>query len=391
MKLYVFNPDADMALGNNEENYMPPATVRLMTEDLALLPVWYASPGSAVLAASACNAAYLEEMKCLFPLSVELVTEPELTERPDAQVSPWGWNPALRKRLQRAGLPERKLPEKDELETWRRLSSREKAMEVMGVFASLRKDEYCGSSYRLSCLSACREFVEGHDACVLKAPWSGSGKGLNWCKGVFTQSVGGWCERVIREQGFVSGEPVCHKVEDFAMEFLSDGHGRVSFAGYSLFSTNKSGAYSGNVLMASEEIGRRIAGYVSPYALADIRERLCGMLSDIYGAAYAGCIGVDMMVCLLPDGRYAVHPCVEINMRMNMGVVSLLFQERFMAPESAGRFSIEYYPSNEELRERHEQDRTAYPLVVRDGKMLSGYLPLVPVTVKSRYRAYVRV
>ena len=26
MKLYVFNPDADMALGNNEENYMAPAT-----------------------------------------------------------------------------------------------------------------------------------------------------------------------------------------------------------------------------------------------------------------------------------------------------------------------------------------------------------------------------
>ena len=36
MKLYVFNPDADMALGNNEENYMAPATIRRMAEDLAL-------------------------------------------------------------------------------------------------------------------------------------------------------------------------------------------------------------------------------------------------------------------------------------------------------------------------------------------------------------------
>lgn len=42
MKLYVFNPDADMALGNNEENYMAPATIRRMAEDLALLPIWYA-------------------------------------------------------------------------------------------------------------------------------------------------------------------------------------------------------------------------------------------------------------------------------------------------------------------------------------------------------------
>ena len=44
MKLYVFNPDADMALGNNEENYMAPATIRRMAEDLALLPIWYARP-----------------------------------------------------------------------------------------------------------------------------------------------------------------------------------------------------------------------------------------------------------------------------------------------------------------------------------------------------------
>ena len=48
MKLYVFNPDTDMALANNEENYMAPASACRMAQDLALLPVWYAQPGSAV-------------------------------------------------------------------------------------------------------------------------------------------------------------------------------------------------------------------------------------------------------------------------------------------------------------------------------------------------------
>ena len=56
MKLYVFNPDTDMALANNEENYMAPASACRMAQDLALLPVWYAQPGSAVLAPSAYNA-----------------------------------------------------------------------------------------------------------------------------------------------------------------------------------------------------------------------------------------------------------------------------------------------------------------------------------------------
>ena len=75
MKLYVFNPDADMALGNNEENYMAPATIRRMAEDLALLPVWYARPGSGILAPSAYNADYLKRMQQLFRLDVHLVTE----------------------------------------------------------------------------------------------------------------------------------------------------------------------------------------------------------------------------------------------------------------------------------------------------------------------------
>ena len=53
--LYIFNPDHDLALASGNVNYMPPASARQMAADLALLPVWYASPESAVLAPSAYN------------------------------------------------------------------------------------------------------------------------------------------------------------------------------------------------------------------------------------------------------------------------------------------------------------------------------------------------
>ena len=46
---------------------------------------------------------------------------------------------------------------------------------------------------------------------------------------------------------------------------------------------------------------------------------------------------------------------------------------------------------NETLRARHEQDMHDYPLMVEQGRLASGYLPLVPVTGKSCYRAYVRI
>ena len=58
-----------------------------------------------------------------------------------------------------------------------------------------------------------------------------------------------------------------------------------------------------------------------------------------------------MMVCRSDkEDGYRVHPCVEINMRMNMGVVARLFYDRFVAPGSKGCFAVEYVPDNETLR-----------------------------------------
>ncbi len=391
MKLYIFNPDADMALGNNEENYMAPASIRRMAEDLALLPIWYAEPGSGVLAPSAYNADYLKQMQQLFSLPVQLVTEPELSDYAEAQVMPWGWNPAIRKRFLNGGILECKLPATARLAEYRELSSRKTSVDILDVFGGDDEEWSCGQSYYLSFLSSCEEFVKEFKSCVLKAPWSGSGKGLNWCHGIFTKSIEGWCERILREQGFVVGEPLYNKVEDFAMEFYSNGYGELLFVGYSLFTTNKTGAYNGNKLMSSSAIEKRIEKYVSLAVLVRLREKLCKMLVESYGTTYTGYLGVDMMVCLSGDSRYTIHPCVEINMRMNMGVVSCLFYENYMAPGSIGDLRIEYYPTNEELQEKHRQCLAAHPLVVKDGRLVSGYLPLVPVTRECRYRAYALV
>ncbi len=55
-----------------------------MAEDLALLPIWYAQPGSGVLA-FAYNADYLKQMQQLFRLDVRSVSEPELPDYADVR------------------------------------------------------------------------------------------------------------------------------------------------------------------------------------------------------------------------------------------------------------------------------------------------------------------
>ena len=311
-----------MALASGETNYMAPASARQMASDLALLPMWYAEAGSAVLAPSAYNADFLKTKSELLGMDVALLTEPEVADGKDRKFSPWGWDPALRKRLMTLGADQTELPSADYMNILREHSHRLQAVKLL---PGLRLNEYfCGESFYLSTLAECSAFVEGREACLLKAPLSGSGKGLNWCKGIFTTFISGWCARVAASQGGVVGEPIYNKVEDFAMEFYADGRGRVVFAGYSVFHTGGSGMYAGNDLLSDEKILQKLSAYVPQEEFIRLRTRLEEELSALFGGFYHGYLGVDMMICHFPDEApvYRIHPCVEINLRMNMGVVN---------------------------------------------------------------------
>lgn len=395
MKLYVFNPDTDMALADNEENYMAPASARRMAQDLALLPVWYAQPGSAVLAPSAYNADYLQKMKQLFPLSVQLVTEPELPDYADSQVLPWGWNPSFRKRMLKGGILERRLPTLDDLAECRSLASRGFTVALFALFEFNKPIACtCGSHHLIEgegeiSVEIGKRFEDGY---VFKSLWSGSGNGLRWGKGTLTKATANWCNRELAKHGAVLVEPIYNKVEDFAMEFYSDGQGKLVFTGYSRFTTDAKGRYRGNILVSDAEVEQGLQEYVLLESVVRIRERLQKGLEGIYEGRYTGPVGVDMMVCRL-DGEipYGIHPHVEVNLRMTMGIVAHHLYDNFVASGSKGIFNVDNYPSAEALRAQHEQDMRDYPLVVENGRIISGYLSLVPITPQSKYRAYMRV
>lgn len=398
MKLYVFNPDTDMALASNEENYMAPASARRMAQDLALLPVWYAQPGSAVLAPSAYNAAYLQKMKSMFPLSVQLVTEPELPDYAESQVVPWGWNPAFRKRMLKGGIAKHKLITEAELRECRMLSSRSYGMALAVTFELNKALKcVCGRHFQITGEGEdefhAPDMVDGFkDGYLFKSVWSGSGKGLRWCRHGLTKSTADWCSRELAKYGVLILEPIYKKVGDFAMEFYSNGRGKVSFSGYSRFFTDEKGVYRGNKLVSNAEVEQWILQYIPLEAFVGIREYLQTIIEGIYGRYYSGPIGIDMMICPDQGGYpYAIYPHVEVNVRMTMGMVARQLYDNFVAPGSKGVFNVDNYPSAEALRAQHEQDMKDYPLVVEDGRIVSGYLSLVPITPQSRYRAYVRV
>lgn len=382
MRLHIFNPENDLALADGNSNYSPPPMARTIASDLATLPLWFAAAEDGVLLSSAMHAEYAAEMLQKFTLPTPLLNVP-LQQL--AAIAPWGWSAQMKRRLQAMGVAESLLPGQSQLEQLRNLSNRRVAIEVMQSLRSAGVDTPELPLY-LSSPADVAAFVNSMSRSVIKAPWSGSGKGIAWGIGRVEVPVEHFYNGVIKRQGGVVCERFFDKVVDFAMEF-SVCEGVVSFAGYSLF-TCEGGSYSGNILAADVAIESFLSEYVPRDVLANVKSTLVKILSSLLvGVDYKGFLGVDMLIYRAAGG-YRLNPCVELNLRMNMGAVSRLFYDKFVAQGSQGRFSVSFYKQTGEALAAHRVMNSSYPLRVENGRVVSGYLPLSPVTADSRYSAY---
>lgn len=387
--LYIFNPDHDLALANNDPNYMAPESARKMAAEMVLLPLWYADASDYVLAPSKYNLVFAEEMRKRFPHLPRLITEQELSNQ-SFNIVPWGWNASLKNRLLKLGVSERLLPPKETLDLIRTYSNRKFASALLPKL--LVDTSCCGESHYLTTIEELREFVMQHPDAVLKMPLSGSGKGLCWCKGNFDKPIANWCINVLKQQGGVVAEPMYKKVRDCSMLFYCDKNS-VRFYGYSLFVTSGKGVYTGNIQMPDELIEKELNTYVAQETLRVVRMAIEKELSLTLPSFYNGFLGVDMMVCSASDNNsiYNLHPCVEINLRTTMGVVAHEICDRYLHPASIGTFQIDIVKSGVNVAFNPQEDVEKLPLVYTQEKIKEGSFPLVPVTADSQYVATVVV
>ena len=176
------------------------------------------------------------------------------------------------------------------------------------------------------------------------------------------------------------------------MEFFSNGKGKVRFIGYSLFETDKRGIYKENLLATDDDILGKLSAYVPASVFRLLCRRLTIELAHTIGE-YEGYLGVDMMICRTPLAKtgYAIHPCVEINLRMNMGVVARMVYDRYVCDRVQGRYIIEYYTSLGEAEQADRSLRLQHPLLIEEGRIKSGYLSLTPIGQQTAYQAYILI
>ena len=386
--MYLFNPDNDLALANFSANYTPPASALKIARDLAIIPLWYAPDGTKIVAEGDENNRFLQSIQHLFLINASLIPFSEIGRVLTKKIVPWGWNPSLRKKLSEVNVREDDLPSLESLKRLREYSGRQYAVKMLRELRA-ESDLFCGESHFFTTLENVLLFLASQSGnCVLKMPNSGSGKGLIWILGTITDKQIDWVKRVLKIQGGVVAEPMLNKARDFAMEFYAD-NGNIRFAGYSLFRSAASGAYLGNELMSDKNIEEILSYCVPVDILSQVQWLLLKKLPH-YFPHYTGYLGVDMMVCETADG-YFLQPCVEINMRMNMGMVARIFYDRFVFPKSTGSYAVDFFKKQGEALAHHQKMTTLCPLVIEDGKIKSGYLNLTPVVEDTNYVAWVEI
>lgn len=397
----VFNPEHDMALSNGDRHFIAPQNIRDMARDLSPLMSYVGSDGPLV----------------------------------------WGWDHAICEQLLRMGIPADELPSAEALASLRGHSGRQSAHELLSMFhAQHAGGPYTGESIIVTDTDQLPPFVARHHHVILKAPYSSSGKGLRHvkthpnppCEGgksspaestsISTPSpsqggmgrISSWANALIRRHGYLTAEPCYNKVQDFAMEFIvTDDTCR--FIGYSLFNTNAHGRYEANLLMEDEAIELLLAQHVPLAALHEVREWIIAHAHHIVPAVWDTTrhplyFGIDMMVvkdgrqCTIDNPRltiqdseskiqnseFKLHPCVEINLRLNMGIIAHEVRRQLVAPGSVGTFHVTTFASTEDALQFQECHATRYPTCTdTEGLIVAGYHPLTPIYPHTRHHAYI--
>lgn len=382
MRLHCFNPWHDEALAEATPHYVPSLAARRMAADLALLPLWWADAGDAVAVLSPTNATSVFSVATIDRTDVAMADASTALRHaavPDAvrgctSVDPWGWDALLVRSLRDSGVAPSLLPDAGRLSAIRAASSRLTAVRLLAALRDV-DSRFVGSSVWCADEGAVRRAVEARPHTLLKAPWSGSGRGLRQGFGRLDDALAGWVRRVLSRQGGLSVEPFLPKRCDFALEFEARPDGRLDCRGPSLFTTDATGRYTGSLVAADATVRLSLSRHVD-LRLVDRACRLIGRALPPLLGGYTGPLGVDMMAVETDGGGAALHPCVEVNLRRTMGRVALDLR-RWLAPGRQGRFVL--------CRPRRSPSRP----IMAGGRLAGGSLRLTPVGPETDVAAYI--
>ena len=354
-KLHLFNPENDVCLGLGDKSYNMPRMVHDLHVAGAALPLWWCGDGDMVYAPEV-SGEWMEKIKSQFPVNGSLWNKERGAE--GYAGAPWGWSHDAKRQLKETGCD---VIDDNRIEKIRQLSHRRTSINILEKLNEASVLPLPPLPKEIFTVEEARHIAASYPVTYFKAPWSSSGRGV-MAVDAMTPKDESRISSIIKKQGSIIAEKGLVKKRDFAMLFLADA-GKVTFIGYSVFFNERGTAYVGNVLGSNEYLKEvLIADGASPRQLAVVESMLPQVLENVIGESYDGYFGVDMLL----DAYNNVMPCIELNLRMTMGVVARLFHDRYMNSDSRGTYRVA--PSASSI---------CCP-VVSNGKLVGGELALTP-------------
>lgn len=401
-EIFLFNPTCDLAIGNGSPNWQPNKLLKQMEADLSILPLFLATSSDVILVKQLPSEKYLNSIEML---GVDIPAFMKLQKALNAEtcpinninsLKPWGWSPATHKLLAPLKTKCSEAFQKSPVFNWseeiRDLYSKKFALSILQQIIREFPDtifipkeltgKVCYEQQQIESL------LSSWGKLMIKAPWSSSGRGLQpITKTPVHPKVWEKILGIIKEQGYVIVEPLLDKQLDIAFQFELRNR-KVSFLGISNFMTDSKGQYTGNRLNGLPDDMKPELKLFAEHLPDRIISPLIRILENSELAlAYEGNFGVDALIFKTTDNQLAVNPCLEINLRQNMGLLSLHL-EKLLLPGQKALYQTWYGGGKSFLDFQNEMERK-HPLVLKNNKITSGFFALTNACNDSKFGAYI--
>lgn len=398
--VYYFNPTCELAVANGSFSYQPPLLLQEMENDLSILPLAFCTKNDFIVTEKPPSAGFLQKLKMAGFDLPRFCSLAELESFPDGSfdaIYPWGWSPAAHFKLKNLKGKCAKKSNEGSVYNWndehKSLFERATSLDFLaGILNNDPPEWFIRKEIIGMKVTSCEEIdslLDKHSPLVLKAPMSSSGRGIQIIrKSKLNTSNRQWISGVLKQQNYLIAEPFLEKRIDLSFQFRIFPDSKIEYLGFSVFETNTNGQYRGTLIhpdlrkILPDENTSELKKMIS--ATADI---ICNALrKSNFATWHRGFLSVDAMIFTHQES-FKMQPCIEINSRMNMGVLTMFLEKR-IHPDSTGKFELFYGSPNEYHDFVNKQSRLS-PLELKEGKIYCGFLPLVEPYRQNKFGAYI--
>jgi len=398
--VYFFNPTCELAVANGSFSYMPPELLLQMESELAILPFILATENDFVLTENIPSVEFVQklreagftvpEFRSLNNLKNSMIDEFE-------SILPWGWSPAAHFKLQ--NLKEKCSDKFKNSSIFNWLPKHKFLYEratSLNLLNKMLEDDPPGffiekslTGAKVSETEEIEQLLNKHHSLVIKAPLSSSGRGVQIIRRKsLNQSNKQWISGILKQQNYVIAEPYLDKLLDLSFQFRITSGSELNYLGFTIFETNPNGQYKSSLIKPDL---RKILPDSDAFELEEMinisaKPVIKALSSSDYAKYHRGFLGVDALI-FRQKNKFKIQPCIEINSRMTMGLLSMYCGNQ-IHPKASGKLEL-YYGKSGNYSEFVSNQEALYKPEFQDGKIRSGFLSITEPLPAQKFGAYI--